>query len=828
MALTALAIVIGVSFVSGTFILGDTITHTFTALFDEATKGTDVVVRGEGGFSNDSGEVQREGVPVALLDTLRRTDGVRVAEGSVAGYAEVLDKDNKSTRTPGGAPALGFNWTTNLNSLSIVDGKPPVSGDEMTIDRATAKKAGYHVGDRAKVLLKDAPREFTIVGITKFGEADNLGGATLATFEEKTALSILAKDPTKYSEISVAAKDGVSSGTLLERIAPVVPKGYEAVTGSQSADEQAKAIVDNPGFRFFRNAILVFGLVALFVAAFIIANTFQILVAQRSRELAMLRALGASRGQVMSMVVGEAVLVGVVSSVVGLVLGLGLAKGLLALLKAFGVDLPTVGLQFAPRTAVVSLLLGTVTTTLAAMLPGWKASRIAPVAAIREATATHAPLRRRVIFGAAVTALAVTVLLVGLLADVSSRGPVIGLGVLGTFLGVYLLSPAFSVPLAGSIAAPLPSIAGVAGKLARANSVRNPRRTAATASALMIGLALVGAIGTVVSSAKTSFGNIIDRSFKADYTLNTSDFMPFSSNLATQLSTVPGITAVSSLRWNNVRIDGSSTQISAIQPETYGDLYRVDMVKGALGDITGDGVLISDEKADAKGWHVGDNVRMQFSAAGFQDVPVRGIYAKDPLLGDYLISTTTYDKFFSVQLDNMVFVKGSGSPADTKAAVETVSQQYPVVDVRDQAAVKKQQQQQIDQLLGLISAMLGLSILIAGLGIANTLALSVYERTRELGLLRAVGMGRRQVRRMIRWEAVVLALFGAVLGGVVGLLFGVALQRAFVDFGIDTLTIPFALIISMVFVSWVLGVLAAMWPAFRASRLNILGAIAYE
>lgn len=829
LGLTAALIAMSVAFVAGTFVLGDTINHTFTSLFDEANEGIAVEVRGEGGFSNSQGEVQREGVPVEVLETVRKVDGVSEAEGYIQGYAEVINKKGKTTRTPGGAPALGFNWTDidELNVLSIIEGRGPSGATEMTIDRGTAEKHDLAVGDQVNVLLKDAPREFTIVGVTKFGEMDNLAGATLATFDTPTALEVLA-EPGKFTGIQVTAEPGVSDQFLRDRISQVVPAGFEAITGKQSAQDAATAITDNPGFKIFRYALLVFGLISLFVSAFIIANTFQILVAQRTRDLALLRALGASRGQVLTSVVTEAFIVGVIASAVGLGLGVAVANGLVAMLAAFGVELPTAGVQFRPMTAVVSMLLGVVVTTVAALVPARKASRIAPVAAMREATAVPVSMRRRAVVGAVITGIGVAALLTGLFGGAQALA-LVGFGTPAAFIGLYTLSPLLSKPLGGLLGQSI-QWAGVPGKLASANAQRNPRRTAATASALMIGLALVGAVGVLAASMKTSFGGIIDRSLKADYTLNTSDYMPFSADLARQLASAPGIEAVSGLRWNDVKIDGKGTSVNAVDPAKFDTVYRVDMVEGALADIAADGGIVSESAVEQNGWKVGDSVRIRFSASGEQDIKIKGTYEKDPLLGDWIISTATYDKHFPIKLDNMVFVKGpdGADPAVTKQSVDAVAKNFPVVTVSDQDGVKKQQQKQVDQMLGMISALLLLSIVIAFLGIMNTLALSVYERTRELGLLRAVGMGRQQMRWMVRWEAVVIALFGAVLGVTVGTFFGVAIRKAIAEWGVESLTIPWGSLLLLAVLGGVFGLVAAALPARRAARLNVLEAIAYE
>lgn len=825
---TFVAVMLGVSLVAGTYVLGDTIQRTFDRLFGEITKKTDIVVRGESAFGGDSETEERAPVPESLLAEIRQLDGVHAADGDVQGYAQIVDKQGEAI-APTGPPTLGVSYSADdaLTPLELVDGRRPNGGNEVAIDRATASKHGLHVGDRVKILFKGPAREFTITGIVKFGDADNLAGATLAAFDTQTAQDVVGTDG-QFDSISVVADDGTDVEALGREISKILPAGYEAVTGEQVGKESAKAVKE--GLGFFTTFLLVFALIALFVGAFIIFNTFSIIVAQRTRELAMLRALGASRRQVLLSVILEAVVVGVLASLAWLALGVLIASGLTALLKGLGIDLPSGNLVFATRTAVVSMVLGVVVTTVSAIVPARKAARVPPVAAMRDvAVERERSLRRRLIEGGAVLAVGLGLLFTGLYADIANPLAYVGLGALVSFVGVSMLSPIVARRLSGWLGAPLPRLFGVTGRLAQQNAMRNPRRTASTASALMIGIGLVGAVSVMAASASASVDDLVDKSLKADFVVSGSGFATFSPELATKLSVSPGVASVTSVRAGQVKIGGSRSQVQAADGDTLGDTIGVDMVDGELSSLAQNEMLVSKKRAKEKGWEVGDTVRVTFGMTGTKPLLIGGIYEANQFLGDQVISLDTYERNFRDQLDFVVLVKAvDGQQPLARKSIEALQQSFPNVEVRDQEEFKQQQHDQVNQMLGLVYALLLLAVVIALIGIMNTMSLSVFERTHEIGLARAVGMSRRQVRRTIRWEAVIVSVFGAVIGVVVGLAFGTALVKALADEGITSVALPFGSVVVFVVAAGVAGMGAAILPARRASRLNVLAAIASE
>jgi putative ABC transport system permease protein len=825
--LTAMAVVLGVSFVAGTFVLTDTINKTFDTLFGEISAGTDVAVRAASGFGEGTtSDTSRDTVPAALLDVVRRVPGVAAADGTVSGYAQYIDQAGKAVTTTG-APTLGFNWTNpDLSPLTLRSGREPQRSGEVVVDAVTAKDHKFAVGDKVKVLFRGPTEEFTIVGITGFGKADNLAGATLAIFDVTTAQRVFGKVG-RFDSIDAKATEGVSALSLRDRVSGVVPAGVEVVTSQQVADESAKSVQQALGF--FSTALLVFAGISLFVGGFIILNTFSILVAQRTRELALLRALGASRRQVRWSVVAEAFLVGLFASLVGLGLGILVALGLKALLGAFGIDLPASGVVIQPRTIIASLIVGVGVTVLSSISPARRASRIPPMAALRGAGVEQGgSLRRRSIAGAVVTALGGAALLRGLFGGGIS---LVGLGAALVFVGVALLSPLAAVPMARVIGAPFPRIAGMSGKLGRQNAMRNPRRTAATAAALTVGLGLVACVSVLAASIKSSAADVVDKYLAADYIISTSNFMPsISTDLAPRLARQPELAAVSALQTSEWRSDGATRDLFAGDPASLGQVLKLDVTAGDAGGLARGEILVGEQELKDKKLAVGGMLPMTFARTGTKELRIAGTFAKNQLLGDYLISTATFDANFTDRLEFVVLAKARAgvSPAAARAAVERVTADFPNVELRDQAEFKQQQEDQVNQILGLISALLALSILIALFGIVNTLALSIFERTRELGLLRAVGMSRRQVRSMIRGESVIIAVLGAVLGLAVGVLFGYAIVGALDDEGIGTVVIPGGQLLAYVVLAAIAGVIAAVFPARRAARLDVLAAIAHD
>ena len=831
LAATALAIVLGVGFVAGTYVLTDTMNSAFKDLFKTVTQGTDVAIRTKATFGqNQNGDV-RDPIPASVLQQVKVVDGVRAADGTVQGFAQFVGKDGKPVTT-GGAPTLGVSVSADPDlqgATTLRAGQLPSGPNEVAVDARTASKQGFKVGDQVKVLLQGGSRTFTVAGIIGFGEADNLAGATLAAFDTATAQDALNRKG-NFDEIDVAGQPGVDAATLRDRIAAAVPAKYEVLTGADLAKQTADEI--SRGLNFFNYALLGFAGVALFVGAFLIFNTFAIIVAQRTRELALLRCLGASRRQVLTSVLAESAIVGVLASLVGLAFGLVIAIGLRALLKGFGIDLPSTTIQFLPRTIIVSLAVGILVTLVSAVLPALKATRVPPVAALQPETA-FAPTRfrkRRIVFGLLVTAAGVALLLAGLFQDEGNRLANIGAGAVIIFLGVAVLSPLIARPLAAVIGWPFARVFRLPGRLARENAMRNPRRTASTAAALMIGLALVAFVSILAASIKASATQVLDKSVAADYILTTQNFQPISTQVVTRLQDRPEVAEVTGVRMGSFKLNGAVKGLSGVDPQAYDQVVRTETTAGSLADLAQGGVAVKDTVAEDQGWKLGDDVPMEFPRNSVQQEPIRAIYKDNNLNGDYLIGLGEYAKGYTDQQDQLVLVKAAPgvAPATAKAAIEGALQDFPNVQVQDQAAYKASTARQIDQLLGLVSALLGLAILIALFGIVNTLALSIFERVRELGLLRAVGATRRQLRSMIRWEGVIIAVLGAVLGLVIGAFFGWTMVRALKGEGFTAFAVPGGQLVAYVVAAGLAGILAAVLPGRRAAKVDMLRAITTE
>jgi putative ABC transport system permease protein len=835
LALTALSVVLGIGFVAGTYVLTDTMNAAFDQLFATTSQASDVTVRSVEAFTPEQsgpggGGEERTPLPASLLDTVRQAPGVAVAAGGVSGYAQFVDPKTGDAIGGFGPPTIGLNWNVLSDRvLSMRQGAPPQGPDQVVVDAATAQKHGLRVGQQVRILFVGPPKVFTISGIAGFGSADNLAGATLAVFDTPTAQQVLDKQGV-FDTIEARADPGVSPTQLRSDIQSVLPKGVEAVTTADVGAEAAAQFRQALGF--FQTALLVFAGVALFVGSFIIFNTFSIIVTQRIRELALLRALGASRGQVLVSVIAEAVVVGVVASAIGVVAGVAIAVGLKALLHAFGIELPSTGVVVQARTVVVSLVVGTVITTVAAIVPARRAAAVAPVEALREAdpAAGHQRARgRRLALAVAVAVVGIAALLFGLFGSPERAYVYVGLGAALTFVGVTMLSPYVAGPVASVLGAPLARL-GSSGGLGRRNAMRNPRRTARTSSALMIGLGLVAMVAILASSLKASFDAALEESLKADFTVATTNFTPFSPDVATQVAGVPGVLAASAFRQGGFQVGGQSAFVTGIDPATASDVTSLDFSQGGLDALGPDQILVSQKVADAHGWSVGDTVDAAFASVGARPLTVAGIYTDAGVMGDYAISLAAYQRLFVQQLDSFVLVKlePGADVSATQTAIEASVKDFANVQVLDQATFRQKQAGFIDQLLGLVTALLAMAILIALFGIVNTLSLSIHERTRELGLLRAVGMSRRQAKRMVRAESVIIALFGALLGILVGIFFGWALQHSLIDQGITELKIPVGTLLVYVVFAALAGVLAAIPPARRAARLDVLQAIAYE
>jgi putative ABC transport system permease protein len=834
---TALAVTLGVAFMAGTLVLTDTMGKTFNDLSAGVYKGTDAEVRATAVFTGPqfTGE-QRPFVDASLASTLSRVPGVAAAEGSVYGYTRLIGKDGKALGNPAsGAPTLGGNWNqvAALNPWHLVAGHAPQAAGQVVIDSKSATDGHLRVGDFTTVLVKGPPQRVQVVGVIAFGTADSPGGASVVLFTTPVAQRLVTA-PGKYTSILFVAKPGVSQQQLVSNLRQALPHGTEAITGAavtkEMQDQFAKAMA------FFNTFMLIFAIVALLVGAFMIFNTFSITVAQRTRENGLLRALGASRRQVLGSVLLEAVVVGIIASLIGLASGVAVAMGLKAMLNALGFGMPSGGIVFAARTAIVAGLAGLAVTIVAAVSPARKAAKVPPVAAMQEVPAgsTGYGSKERVMVGTVILVTGVAALFTGLFANLSSRVMVVGAGVLLVFFGVSVLGRTVSLPLSRVIGEPLPRLRGVTGKLARLNAMRNPKRTAASASALMIGVGLVGFITILASSSTASVNSTIDRSFHGDIVIDSGGGLMGGVDpaLARQLGQLPQVQAATGVAVGLAQVNGKVEMLSGVDPGAASQIFDVNPVQGSMAGLGRTGIAVYKDVAAADHLKLGSTVPVLFRDTGLRKLTVALIYgdATAAPAPRFFLGNQAFDANFPVRYDSQVFVKKAPgvSTAAALTAVRAVATTYSGTTVMDQTAYKAERAKPIQQMLMLVYALLALAILIALLGIGNTLALSIFERTRELGVMRAVGMTRHQLRAMVRWESVIIALQGTVLGLLIGVFFGWALVLAMRNQGITEFSVPVLSLVIVVVLAALAGAAAAIWPSRRAAKLNILRAIVTE
>ncbi len=835
--MTGVAVMLGVAFVSGTLVLTDTISRTFDGLFSDIYRNTDAAVREKAAFgANNAFTAGRGRLPASVVGSVERAPGVAAADGTITGIAQIVDKKNKPVGNPAkGAPVLGFNWLPDaqLRTLRLVEGHGPEAAGEIVIDKKSADDTGYKPGATVPVLLKTGRQSFKLTGIVKFGNANSPLGASIVAFTTSEAGRVLG-EPGKFDTIDVAAKPGVSQQQLVHNIEQVI-KGedggkLEVVTGKELTSEYQTGFQQN--LKFFNYFLLVFGLVALLVGGFIIFNTFSIIVTQRTREMALLRAIGAGASQVLGSVIFEAVVVGLIASLLGVAGGVVLALGLKALLGVLNFDIPTGGIVLKPRTVGVGFAVGLGFTVVAAVAPAIKASRVPPIAAMREISIDRSGRSlRRTAIGLIVTALGVLALVLGLIGSGGAPLALVGAGAIVIFLGVAILGPLFARPVADVIGTPIAKLRGMTGSLARENAMRSPKRTSATAAALMIGVGLVAFITIAAASIKASIESTVTKGMKADYVIDSGMFRQggFSPKIESDLQKAPGVTAVSGVRDGQVEIDGSVKRVTAYDTHNIDSLFDIGVTKGNLAALPANGVAVQKDVASDKNWKVGTKLAARFASSGKKTLVVGALYSERYPTGNYLIDTKTYAANFADQFDVQVYVKTSGGAnAENRAAIKKVLNTYPGAKLQDRSEFAAAQTAQINPLLSLIYALLALAVIIALFGIANTLGLSIIERTRELGLLRAVGMTRSQMRATVRWESVIIALFGTLLGLLIGLFFGWVMVEALKSQGFSAFSVPVGQLALIVVLGALAGVLAAIVPARRAARLDVLQAITTE
>ncbi len=832
MALSTLAVVLGVAFIAGTYIYTDTTNEAFSGIFDEAYVGIDVVITNDSEFAFGQGVYFDE----AVVETVAAVDGVASIEPAVDGFGvEIFDKEGEPIGGGGPPQFSGYIPETIEFAGGFVmrEGRVPAAPDEVVIDANSAEEGAFAIGDTVTITSPARPEgDFELVGIVGFGEEDNLGGATFALFNLATAQDILGQ-PGRITGAYVLAEPGINGEDLAARIQPVLPERALAQSAQDAAEAQAGEFEDALGF--FNTFLLVFAFIALFVGTFLIYNTFQFIVAQRLRELALLRAIGATRSQVVRTVLAESILLGVLGSVIGLAVGAGLAIALRAGLEAFGIALPSTSLVIQPRTIIVALAVGVIVTAISALLPAVKASRVPPVAAMREEAARprRRSLRFRAIVGTLLLLAGSVSLLSGLLGDFDNTAAsltAIGFGAFVVIIGAYVLSALVADPVARFLGAPFARFQGVPGMLAQRNAGRSPRRTSATAAAIMVGVALITLVSILSSSIQGTIDDVLTGDIDAEIVAqprNQFAFTGFTTQFAEEARVLPEVRVATAIQIGAVIIDDSETFVGTLDAGA-AEIFAVDSQQGVLVPSP-EGITVPKRTAENNEWTLGTEVELTFEQTGARTFRVEGI-VDSPAVDSIVISREAYAANFAINADTQVYFQLADgvSLEDGRAAIASVPAASASIDVQTLDETAEQLKDQLGEILALITALLALTLVISLVGVANTMLLSIYERTREIGLLRAVGLDRTQTRRMIRAEATIISVFGAGLGVGLGIFFGWAVVQALRAEGFTSFVIPGLDLVFWIAVIAVLGIVFAIYPAWRASKLNVLEAISYE
>jgi putative ABC transport system permease protein len=835
--LTTFAVFLGVAFVAGSYVLTDTIFAAFDEIFSESLKGTSVVITAENPVEQESGEIPT--ISATLLPRVERTPGVREAAGAIFTPGAFFNAKNEKIGNKFAPKFISSVLPEGLRSTTYVEGHIPRGPREASIDKAAAEDADLDLGDTIKLIGQGNLESFRLVGLTQLGSA-SFGGASIAQVTLPVAQRLTHKRG-RFDQISVAADEGVAATALKRRIAKRVPAGARVETAQESADRGSEEIRDNLGF--LRTFLLVFGFIAVFVGSFLIFNTFSITVAQRISEFGMLRTLGASRRQILTTVMVEAVAIGLLGAVLGIGGGFLIATAINALFEAFEIDLPTTGLVLEARTVIVAMLVGVLVTLVSSLIPALRSTRVPPIAALH--SFRPKPTRRRRLVYLALSVLlgvgGLAMVLLGLFGSGSAgaRAGLMGGGAVAVVFAVSLFSPRLVPPLAVVAGWPLERLRHLTGRLARENAQRNPSRTAVTAAALMIGVTLVAFVTVFAAGLKSTVAQVVDENFAGGLVIQNSDgFSPIPNGAAAAARKVPGVKLVATIRGAQAKVvergaPGGTVQVNA-PTRDIGETLNIEWKGGgprALRTLRDHEAIVSDDFASSHNLSLGDTFQLLTQTRARPRFRVVGEFeSKIGVLGSVLVTQAVMAREFAQTQDLFDFVEVEDEADEAKVqALLTVGSErlFPVTEVLNQGELKEEREKQIDGLVKLVYALLAFAILISIFGIANTLALSIHERTRELGMLRAIGMSRRQVRTMVRYEAVITAVIGAILGMVLGIVFATLIAQPLKD-ECFTLSYPIGSLVFLLVFAAIVGIIAAIWPARRASRLNVLQSLQYE
>jgi len=862
---TSIAVLLGIAFLTGTQLLSATLSDSIKSLVGDVYEGVDAVVRSPDTTQTPFGQPLRNPVQASLLPQVEAVDGVSVAQGIVESTGnELVDQDGKVFGGGIGPPTITYNWVEDsiMGTGGVREGRGPTTDAEIAMDGTSADALGLELGDEVRIAtLNQGVKTYTLVGVVGLGEDGKGSTGAKPIFFTTAEAQALTGQPDQFNFIVTRADDEISEREIATRLADALPD-EQVVTGSQFVEENQEAI--SQFVDILAVFVSVFGYIALFVAVFIIYNTFSILVQQRTQETALLRAVGARRRQVLGAALLEAVIVGAIASLLGLIGGVALSTGLVSLVGSFfpassGITLP------GPSTFVFAVVVGVGITVVSALAPAWRSSRVPPIAALSEVSIDRSNLSRsRIVLG--------VVLLVGGAALIGSGladlGPsplfLVGFGAVLVLVSVSLvIGPTIASPISRLLAMPFAAVGGVAGRLAGENAARNPKRTAATAAALTIGVTLVTLIAIIASSIKASTDAVIDQSIKADYVVATASITSFGSmpqDLSTQIAELDDVESVSPIRFGFMRLldakalanaantttttvptgtfgitddapAGDDTTVLGIDPSTWFDVVDAGSLEGSPSDLTADTMAVQKDFAEDRGWHLGDTIPVYFGTSGEQQLKVATIFETNIGQGSIWLPMETFAAnqlpLFNSDYQIFVTAEDGASSAELRTQLDDLVKDLPTVTVQDLQEYIEAQTGPIDTFLRIVYGLLGLAIVIALIGIANTLSLSILERTRELGLLRAVGMSRKQLKRTVRYEAAIIAVFGALMGLVLGIAFAGALTVAIAasNPGIFTFNLPVGQLAIITVVAALAGVVAAWLPSLRAARLDVLAAI---